>query len=101
MSANQVHFDTLLNVLEKRKEAQADAWDLIRMLATNEEMYRAVLTLKQVKDAETGMINWHQFFNNSNVYKQIYNFEIIEAFMNENDSGDNVNGDRRVFFVEY
>lgn len=58
MSANQVHFDTLLNVLEKRKEAQADAWDLIRMLATNEEMYRAVLTLKQVKDAETGMINW-------------------------------------------
>jgi len=84
MSANQAHFDTLMDVLDQRQEAQADAWDLIRMLATNEEMYREVLTLKQVKDAETGLINWQKFFNNSSVYKQIYNFEIIEAFMNEN-----------------
>jgi hypothetical protein len=71
------------------------------MLATNQEMYREVLTLTEAKD-ETGMINWQKFFNNSSVYKQIYNFEIIEAVMNE---GDNPHahqfGDRRVFFVEY
>lgn len=58
MSANQRHFDILLSVLDKIKEAQTDAWDLIRMLATNQEMYREILTLKNVKDADTGMINW-------------------------------------------
>lgn len=102
MSANQRHFDILLNVLEKNQEAQADAWDLIRMLATNQEMYREVLTLKEAKDSDTGMITWHKFFHNSSVYKQIYNFEIIEAVMNEGDSDENQeNGDNRVFFVEY
>jgi hypothetical protein len=57
MSANQRHFDILMNVLDKNKDAQADAWDLIRMLATNQEMYREVLTLKEAKD-EAGMIHW-------------------------------------------
>ena len=47
------------------------------------------------------MINWHAFFNNSSVYKQIYNFEIIEAVMNEGDSQTQQAGDSRVFFVEY
>lgn len=68
------------------------------MLATNQEMYKEVLTLKEAKD-ESGMINWQTFFHNSSVYKQIYNFEIIEAVMNE--SADQQQGDRRVFFVEY
>jgi len=88
MSANQRHFDTLMDVLDKNKEAEADAWDLIRMLATNEEMYRSILTLKDVKDSDTGIIDWHKFFNGTSVYKQIYNFEIIEAVMNESESSN-------------
>lgn len=59
------------------------------MLATNQEMYRQVLTLKDAKDSDNGMINWHKFFNNNSIYKQIYNFEIIEAVMNEGDSDKN------------
>lgn len=102
MSANQHHFNVLIDVLEKNKDAQADAWDLIRMLATNQEMYREVLTLKNAKDSETGIINWSNFFENSSVYKQIYNFEIIEAVMKEGEkqNAEEV-GDNRVFFVEY
>jgi Ca2+-binding EF-hand superfamily protein len=35
MSANQRHFNILMNVLDKNKDAQENAWDLIRMLHTN------------------------------------------------------------------
>jgi hypothetical protein len=35
---------------------------------------------------------------NSSVYKQIYNFEIIEAVMNEGDSNGEA-GEGRVFYV--
>lgn len=97
MSANQRHFDILMNVLDKNKDAQENAWDLIRMLHTNQEMYHEVLTLKEAKD-EAGMIHWQKFFNNSSVYKQIYNFEIIEAVMNEGDSNGEA-GEGRVFYV--
>jgi hypothetical protein len=60
-------------------------------------MYHEVLTLKEAKD-DAGMIHWQKFFNNSSVYKQIYNFEIIEAVMNEGDSNGEA-GEGRVFYV--
>jgi len=102
MSANQSHFDTLMEVLDKNKEAKADAWDLIRMLATNQEMYKSVLTLKDAKDPDTGIIDWQKFFNGASVYKQIYMSEIIEAVMNEGQGSKfSDHGDRRVYFVEY
>ena len=68
MSEIQRHFDILMNVLDKNKDAQENAWDLIRMLHTNQEMYHEVLTLKEAKD-DAGMIHWQKFFNNSSVYK--------------------------------
>lgn len=71
------------------------------MLATNQEMYTDILTLKNAKDPDTGIINWEKFFTGASVYKQIYNFEIIEAVMNESDQSHLEDGDRRVFFVEY
>jgi len=67
------------------------------MLHTNQEMYNEVLTLKEAKD-DTGMIHWQKFFNNSSVYKQIYNFEIIEAVMNEGVKNGEA-GEGRVFYV--
>lgn len=73
-----------MSLLDKDDEAAEDVWELIRMLATNENIYREVLSLESAKDS-SGKIEWTSFFENASVYKRIYNLEIIEAVMEEGD----------------
>jgi len=55
-------------------------WNLVRMLATNDQMYQEVLSLSTAKQAD-GSINWAKVFEDPSLYKQIYKQEIIVAVM--------------------
>lgn len=52
------------------------------MLATNEKIYHEVLSMENVVSA-SGKIDWKVFFDGDSVYRQIYNLEIIEAIMDD------------------
>lgn len=39
-----------MSVLDRNDESSADVWELIRMLATNENIYKEVLSLDGAKD---------------------------------------------------
>lgn len=79
-----------MNLLDRNDDTSTEVWDLIRMLATNEQIYKEVLSLDSAVDAN-GKVQWESFFENNNVYRRIYNLEIIEAVMEE---GDNASDDR-------
>ena len=68
-------------------------WDLVRMLATNQQMYDEVLSLSQAQ-TEDG-INWSTVFEDSSIYKQIYKQEIIVAVMEASKGAE----EKRVMFV--
>jgi len=85
-----------MKLLDRNDEASPLIWELIRMLATNQVLYKEVLTLENSKDS-TGNVDWNKFFKQESVYKQIYNLEIIEAVMEE---GDQIL-DKRVEFVSF
>ena len=98
MSSNQNQFTKLMDLLNRNDATSPEVWNLIRMLATNQEIYRQVLSLSEAKD-ENGAISWQKFFEGSSMYKQIYNLEIIEELM---EAGNTSGGeDKRVAFVEY
>lgn len=46
LSYNQDHFDTLLNLCNRNDESSVKVWELIRMLATNQKLYKEVLNLQ-------------------------------------------------------
>ena len=71
-------------------------WDLIRMLATNQQMYDEVLSLSAAQQ-EDG-VNWASVFEDQSLYRQIYKQEIIVAVM-EASSGSGEE-EKRVMFVE-
>ena len=96
ISANEEHFNTLMALLNRNDETTTDVWNLVRSLATNESLYKQVVSLSGSKDA-VGMIDWQQFFNSGSTYKQIYVQEIIEELM---ESGQ-ADLKQRVMFVEY
>ena len=96
MSANQAQFNKLMDLLNRNDETSPDVWNLIRMLATNQEFYQQVLSLSEAKD-DKGVINWKQFFEKGSMYKQIYNLEIIEELM---EAGNAATDLKRVAFVE-
>lgn len=60
MSANQVQFQTLLQLLDRNDDASQNVWDLVRMLATNQKMYREVLSFSE-SQSDAG-INWASVF---------------------------------------
>lgn len=74
-----------MGLLDRNDETSAEVWELIRMLATNENIYQEVLRLENAVDAQ-GNIQWKSFFENPNIYRRIYNLEIIEAVMEESES---------------
>ena len=80
ISADQEQFEILLSLLNRNDETTQDVWNLVRSLATNESLYKQVVSLSGAKD-EVGMIDWTQFFNSGSMYKQIYIQEIIEELM--------------------
>lgn len=43
ISKNQDQFDLLISLLDRQDEASQASWDLIQMLATNQELYKRVL----------------------------------------------------------
>ena len=95
LSANQEQFQSLIRLLDRNDEASEDVWNLVRMLATNQQMYEEVLSLSKAKNEEG--INWASVFEDESLYKQIYRQEIIVAVMEaSSDDGDS----RRVFYVE-
>ena len=69
-----------MDLLNRNDETSPDVWDLIRMLATNQELYQQVLSMSEAKN-ENGEISWQKFFEGSSMYKQIYSLEIIEELM--------------------
>ena len=95
LSANQGQFDALFSLLDRNDETSADVWTLVRMLATNHQMYQEVLSLNQAQES-SGMISWEKVFEDASLYKQIYKQEIIMAVMEASNSGDS----KRVMFVE-
>lgn len=88
MSHDQSQFQTLMNLLDRNDDTSSQVWDLIRMLATNEQIYKEVLSLDSALDAN-GKVQWESFFENKNVYRRIYNLEIIEAVMEEGENAQN------------
>lgn len=86
-----------MKLLLRNDDASPTVWNLVRMLATNQSLYKDVLSLENAK--VDGKIVWKNFFDNDSVYKQIYTFEIIEAFMEQ--SENKMTGAKRVSFVEY
>ena len=86
-----------MNLLDRNDETSSEVWDLIRTLATNEQIYKEVLSLDSAVDAN-GKVQWESFFENKNVYRRIYNLEIIEAVMEE---GENASDSRvRIIAVD-
>lgn len=61
-----------MSLLDRHDGASEASWDLIQMLATNQELYKRVLQLKTDKDAQTGKIDWTKFFDSGSVYRLLY-----------------------------
>lgn len=96
LSANQEQFQALFSLLDRNDETSEDVWNLVRMLATNDQMYQEVLSLSTAKQAD-GSINWASVFEDTSLYKQIYKQEIIVAVMEASKSHEQ---GKRVMFVE-
>lgn len=86
-----------MSLLDRNDETSAAVWELIRSLATNHHIYKEVLGLDNDIDA-SGTIQWQSFFENKNVYRRIYNLEIIEAVMEEDEQ--DLSGGARVRLVD-
>lgn len=93
LSHNQDQFDTLMALLDRKDESSYQVWELIRMLATNQKIYDEVISIENAVSAK-GDIDWKVFFDGNSVYRQIYNLEIIEAIMEDDQSNQ-----PRVLFV--
>lgn len=96
ISQNQDQFDTLIGLLKRQDASTQNCWELIRMLATNQNMYNKVLNIKLSDDKAKENEFWAKFFESGSVQKRSYQYEIVEALMEENQALTN-----RVFFVHF
>ena len=55
------------------------------MLSTNKSMFDKVLNLERDSSSK---IQWNELFENKNVYRKIYSFEIIEALLQQSEAFD-------------
>jgi hypothetical protein len=68
LSHNQTQFDALMKLLDRNDESVSQAWELIRMLETNQTIYKQVLNLQvpgepiQISD----QLFWQRFFESGN-----------------------------------
>lgn len=83
ISKNQEQFDLLISLLDRSDKSSESSWDLIQMLATNQDLYKRVMLLKTAQDPQTGKIEWSKFFDSNSVYKLLYTLQIVEAVMEE------------------
>ena len=80
ISKNQDQFNTLYEMLatEKDKKLTDEVWNLILMLATNDEKYREVLEqLDGIKHDE----QFAQLFDKENEYHKLYTRDILMKLM--------------------
>lgn len=64
LSAKSETFGVIIEMLQKNDDASKSAWDLLQMLATNEEIYKQVMNVEEA--------DWEKFFDSSNVYSLMY-----------------------------
>ena len=83
ISENQLYFDQLMTLLDRQDTVSQNSWDLIQMLATNQNLYRRVLELGGAVDEHTKKVDWAKFFDTQSDYKLLYTLQIIEAVMEE------------------
>ena len=57
-----------MDLLNRNDEASPDVWNLIRSLATNQELYKKVVSFSEAKN-EQDEISWEKFFSGSSVYE--------------------------------
>ena len=67
LSANQEQFGTLLSLLDSNAEYSQDVWELVRMLATNQQIYQEVLSLSQAQKADG--VDWSKVFADTSLFK--------------------------------
>lgn len=72
ISKNQQQFNLLISLLDRQDQASQASWDLIQMLATNQDLYKRVLQLQTALNAATGKIEWDKFFDSQSVYRLLY-----------------------------
>ena len=47
-------------------------------------MFKSVLQVEEMRNKETGKIDWNSLLENKSIYRKVYNFEIIQALLEEN-----------------
>lgn len=85
-----------MKLLDRQDHISDKAWQLVRMLSTNQAIYQKVLNIN-VSSADLNKDEfWEQFFEQGSVYKHVYANEIIEALMEDHD-----NSIQNVEFIEF
>jgi len=95
ISGKEVIFQALLEVLDRNDESSDAVWSLIRRLCTNKTMFKAVLEVDQMRD-ESGKIAWENLLENKSIYRKVYNFDIIEALLEDTELFEN---GKRIIYV--
>lgn len=54
-----------------------EAWELIQMLVTNQELYRRVLQLEIAMQEGSSTVDWSKFFDRGSSYKLLYTLQIV------------------------
>ena len=67
MSDNQAQFNKLMDLLNRNDETSPHVWDLIRSLATNQDLYKKMLSFSEAKN-EQDEISWEKFFEGNSMY---------------------------------
>ena len=79
LSADQDIFQTLMSLIHQEGVSE-EAWALVQMLATNEQIYKSVMNVDEA--------DWQRFFSTDNVYELMYRLQIVEAVIEEGNKED-------------
>ena len=85
----------MLELLDRNDESSDSIWSLIRRLCTNKNMFKTVLEVDQMRDA-SGKIAWENLLENKSIYRKVYNFDIIEALLEDTQLFEN---GKRIMYV--
>jgi len=78
-----------MGILDRNDSASLEAWELVRKLATNQELQTSVLRFEQEEaQNKDNKVDWDKFFDNTSVYRLIYKLEIMEAFIEEDENSN-------------
>lgn len=84
---DQVFFNLIFELLNKRGPIAMSAWKLLRRLPISPMIYYQILSLESVRASqEAGDQRWAQILDTSSVYKLLYSAHVIEYLMEEQDA---------------